>query len=127
MSTMTDRIADLCNRKKISISKLERGIGASNGTVRLWFERGSMPKIDTLIAVADYLETTVAYLIGETDSVERGKLVMENETHVWDYLVPLTVDECQWIAAKRFVESHADHPLDEEQLEKLTSAELEKR
>ncbi len=125
MSLMTDRIKELCSLRNMSTSKLERSIGGSNGVIRLWFERNSQPKIDTLMAVAKALDTTVAYLIGETDNPARGILEVENTQHIWDYLLPLTQDECQWIATKRFVEKHSAHPMDDEELENGINAILD--
>ena len=125
MSLMTDRIKELCSLRNMSTSKLERSIGGSNGVIRLWFERNSQPKIDTLMAVAKALDTTVAYLIGETDNPARGILEVENTQHIWDYLLPLTQDECQWIATKRFVEKHSAYPMDEEELENGINAILD--
>ena len=122
MSIITERVNALCALRNVSISKLERGIGCANGTIRNWFERDSYPKIDNLISVADFLDTTVAYIIGETDNPRKGKLIVDGTSNIWDYLLPLTRDECQWISVKRFVESRSKREMDDEELEKQINA-----
>ena len=53
-------------------------------------------------------------------------VVVVNESHIWDYLLPLNKDECQWIAVKRFVSKRAARELDDKELEELVNAELER-
>lgn len=96
--------------------------------MRAWLRQESPnPQLDKLVKIADLFGTTVAYLIGETNSVEKGLLVRLNENHIWDYLLPLNKDECQWIAVKRFVSSRSSKPLDEKDLEELVNRELERK
>ena len=107
---------------------MEKSIGVGNGTIRAWFRQESPnPQLDKLVKIADLFGTTVAYLIGETNSVEKGLLVRLNENHIWDYLLPLNKDECQWIAVKRFVSNRSARPLDEKDLEELVNRELERK
>lgn len=128
ISILCDRINSLLAQKDISVSELERSIGVGNGTIRAWLRQESPnPQLDKLVKIADLFGTTVAYLIGETNSVEKGLLVRLNENHIWDYLLPLNKDECQWIAVKRFVSSRSSKPLDEKDLEELVNRELERK
>ena len=111
----------------MSVSELEKSIGVGNGTIRSWMKQElPNPQLDKLVKIAEQFDTTVAYLIGETNSVERGLLVRVNESHIWDYLLPLNKDECQWIAVKRFVSKRAARELDDKELEELVNAELER-
>ena len=76
ISILCDRINSLLAQKDISVSELERSIGVGNGTVRAWLRQESPnPQLDKLVKIADLFGTTVAYLIGETNSVEKGLLV----------------------------------------------------
>lgn len=125
MSIMTERIKSCCALRDMSISKLERSIGASNGTISGWIKRGAQPQIDTLMATAEALGTTVAYLIGETNDPEKGKLIVENTEHPWDRFLPFTHDELMWIAAMRFCQRHSDHILDDEEMQEQVTAYLD--
>ena len=106
------------DKNDLKINAVEKAIGKGNGTVRKTIQdENPNPKLDTLVALAKLFGTTVSYLIGETDEPGSGKLVLQDETHLWDYLLPLSTDEVNWIAVKRFVESHADKQLDDKELE----------
>ena len=64
---MVDRISDLAKKKDISIAALEKAIGLSNGIIGKW--RKQSPSCDKLKLVADYLNTTLDYLVyGEKNS-----------------------------------------------------------
>ena len=55
------KIARLCDQRNISICRLERECGISNGTIGKW--RTSSPTADKLKKVADYLGCTVDELL----------------------------------------------------------------
>ena len=59
-----DNISRLCKEKGITIAKLERETGISNGTISRW--NASSPSVKNLKAVADYLGVTVDSLISGT-------------------------------------------------------------
>lgn len=54
-----------CKEKNISIAKLERETGISNGTISRWGK--SSPTVENVSKVAAYLGTTVDALISEND------------------------------------------------------------
>ena len=58
---MVDRISDLAKKKGISIAALEKAIGLSNGIIGKWKKQS--PSCDKLKLVADYLNTTLDYLV----------------------------------------------------------------
>lgn len=58
---MVDRINDLAKKKGISIAALEKAIGLSNGIIGKWKKQS--PSCDKLKLVADYLNTTLDYLV----------------------------------------------------------------
>lgn len=63
-----ERIKEICAKKKISISSVERATGLSNGSISKWSE--STPKVDNLLKIADYLGVTLEELI--KDEVKTG-------------------------------------------------------
>lgn len=60
---MYNKIKDLCDKKGISITTLEKEVGLSNGSIGKWKE--STPKVDSLKLVADYFKKTVDYFLKE--------------------------------------------------------------
>ena len=56
-------IISLCNTKNISVAKLERETGLSNGTVGKW--KKTSPTIDNVVKVADFFGVTVDDLISK--------------------------------------------------------------
>jgi transcriptional regulator with XRE-family HTH domain len=58
-----ERIKALCVERGISIAELERATGIGNGTIARWGQ--SSPRVDKLLAVADYFGCPVGYLLGE--------------------------------------------------------------
>lgn len=56
-------IKRLCTERNISISQLEKEAGLGNGTISGWKE--SMPRIDSLQAVARVLKVSVDDLLSE--------------------------------------------------------------
>lgn len=55
-----------------SIAALESRLGMGNGTIGKWWKNGRVPNYANLSAVANALETTIAYLTGETDDPSAG-------------------------------------------------------
>ena len=58
----------LCSKKPISIAKLERETGISNGTISRWDT--SSPTIENVQKVADYFGVTVDSLLAPEASTE---------------------------------------------------------
>lgn len=59
---IVDIIKDLCRENGISIPKLEKEVGLSNGSIYNWNK--SYPSIDKVVKVADYFDVSVDRLIG---------------------------------------------------------------
>lgn len=59
--SLYEKIKNLANRKKISISRLERENGISSGTITKWDK--AMPTAENLHKVAKSLGTTVEELL----------------------------------------------------------------
>ena len=62
MSTLVDRIQDLCNSKGTTIAALERELGFGKGLIRTW-KTGS-PSSDKLQKVADFFSVSLDQLVG---------------------------------------------------------------
>ena len=58
-----EKISTLCEKRNITIAKLERKCAMGNGTVRGW--KNSSPSIENLKKVSDYFGITVDELISE--------------------------------------------------------------
>jgi transcriptional regulator with XRE-family HTH domain len=66
------RLKELCKSRGTSIAALESRLGMGNGTIGKWWKNGRVPNYANLSAVANALETTIAYLTGETDDPSVG-------------------------------------------------------
>lgn len=66
MNKLYLRVKDLANQRKVSLAKVERDLGFSNGIISTWKNgRASQDKINQL---ADYFNVTTDYLLGRTDT-----------------------------------------------------------
>lgn len=66
------RLKELCKSRGTSIAAIESRLGMGNGTIGKWWKNGRVPNYANLSAVANALETTIAYLTGETDDPSAG-------------------------------------------------------
>ena len=62
---MVERIRELCEEQGKTLFSLEKECGFGNGTINKWDKNS--PSVSRAWAVAKALNTTVSYLIGETD------------------------------------------------------------
>lgn len=58
---IVDRIQALVDEKGLSIAALERNTGLSNGIIKKWKKQS--PSCDKIIAIANYLNTSIEYLV----------------------------------------------------------------
>lgn len=58
---MYNKIKELCEKKNISITTLEKEVGLSNGSIGKWKE--SSPKVNSLKLVADYFKKPLDYFL----------------------------------------------------------------
>lgn len=61
-----ERIKSLCQKKGITITKLESDLGFGNSSVKKW-EKTSSPSIDKIVKVASYFDVSTDYLLGRSD------------------------------------------------------------
>ena len=69
---IVSRIDSLAKSKGTSIAEIERSVGFGNGKIGKWKKAPKSPPFKSLLVVASHLETTVAYLTGETDDPSAG-------------------------------------------------------
>lgn len=71
MSAIGERIKELRLEKKVTQKEIAEGIGVSSVSVQR-FEYGSVrPSLDTLIALADFFDVSLDYLVGRSDNPRR--------------------------------------------------------
>lgn len=69
---IVSRIDSLAKSKGTSIAEIERSVGFGNGKSGKWKKAPKSPPFESLLVVANHLETTIAYLTGETDDPSAG-------------------------------------------------------
>lgn len=60
--TMLDRIKELANNRKITLSRLEEDLGFGKNSLYSW--KNKTPGVDKIQKVADYFDVSVDYLLG---------------------------------------------------------------
>lgn len=71
---VADRIKYTAKQKKCSVGALLSDCGLSKNTLSSMRSGGFLPRIETIVRIADYLDCSVDYLLGRTDvpEVNRG-------------------------------------------------------
>ena len=64
-SIIFTRIKELCQKRGISVNKLESIVGMSQYSITRW--KNSSPTVDKLLRVAQYFRVSLDYLVGQTD------------------------------------------------------------
>lgn len=59
-----DRLLELRQEKGVGQAELARQIDVSNGTISLWENKLREPTLSNLLALADFFEVTLDYLVG---------------------------------------------------------------
>jgi len=65
-SNFIERLKTLLLQEKIKVYSLQKECGVSNSMASKW-QKGKIPKLDTLIVLANYFDCSVDYLIGRTE------------------------------------------------------------
>ena len=102
------RLKELCKSRGTSISALESRLGMGNGTIGKWWKNGRVPNYANLSAVANALETTIAYLTGETDNPSAGikeerpadgEALTDKQKEAVEFIKTLSDDDLGWFIA----------------------------
>ena len=65
-SILYSRIKELCEKKGITITKLESDLGFGNTSIKKWKQITS-PSVDKVIKIASYFDVSVDYLLGRSE------------------------------------------------------------
>lgn len=65
---VASRIKELLSAKKISVSKMLSDINMNKNALVTMQSSGYLPRIESISAIADYLDCSVDYLLGRTDN-----------------------------------------------------------
>lgn len=60
------RVKELCQKKGITITKLESDLGFSNSSIKKW-KQTSSPSVDKVVKIASYFDVSVDYLLGRSE------------------------------------------------------------
>lgn len=63
--SLFQNVLDLCEKKDISIARLEKECGLGNATIKAWKDLRDAPRFSTIKKVADYFGVTIDELMGE--------------------------------------------------------------
>lgn len=91
-----ERIAEARQNKKISQSELAAIIGVTRGTVTRWENDSRRPDDETKKELARVLDTSVAYLMGETDEAGEATDIAQKSTGAFrpTRVIPFTPETC---------------------------------
>ena len=124
---MVDRINALAKEKGISISKVEKTVGLSNGVIGKWIKQN--PTCDKLKLVADFFGVSLDYLVyGKEDTTKNEQKITDDEQELLENYRKLDDGRKKEISEKIKVQS--DNVKDEvyEELSKIiTSLPLRER
>ena len=73
-----DKIKEVAKTKSLSIYRIERDLGFSNGSLRKW--DSSTPSGDKIEKVADYFNVSTDFLLGRT---ENPSIADDNREYIW--------------------------------------------
>lgn len=65
-----DVFSDLCSANNVKPNVVTKRLGLSSATATNWKTSGRTPNGDTLLAVADYFDCSVDYLLGRTTDIQ---------------------------------------------------------
>lgn len=77
MSDLVDRLRGVAKQKGLTFNRIEREIGLGNGTIKRWNDQS--PRLDKLMAVAQYVGASLDYLVFGT--LQTDSALNENPKH----------------------------------------------
>lgn len=73
-----DRIKELCQKRGISLSKLEEALGYSRNTI--YSMKTKKPNAERISEIADYFNVSTDYLLGRTDN---PAIAGDSKEYIW--------------------------------------------
>ena len=78
MKAVYDRVEALCRLHNLTVNALEVKIGIKHGTIRKWkTKEGGLPSCSVLVAIADYFDTSVDFLLGRESQASNIAFLIE--------------------------------------------------
>ena len=81
-NNVSERIKQLCKSKNVPVKKMLGDVNLGLNTMSNM--KSSMPKADNLAKIADYLNCSVDYLLGRTNSPDMSSRLPELTKEEWD-------------------------------------------
>ena len=75
-----ERVKDICSKRKIAISKLEKDLGFGNGYIGQ-LKKGTFPS-DRLVLIANYLKVTTEFLLTGEEKKKAPALTDKDERDI---------------------------------------------
>lgn len=112
MSSLVDRIEQVILSQKLTFNRVEHDCGFGNGTIKRWSTQS--PRLDKLVAVAQYLNISLDYIVFGTlqseKHIEQEQTVdfeeLKNEQGLICDNSPLEEDEADLVAMFRLLPSY---------------------
>ena len=98
-----EQLKDLCANEGISVSKLEKDLGFSNGSL----SKG-IPNAQRLLKIADYFDLPMEYFVGDEDWEKRYLHYFDTYSKTADAFKDVIVNAYDWVNAEQKSESDAD-------------------
>lgn len=119
-SIIFTRIKGLCEKKGITINKLESEIGMGQYSITRW-KTSSSPTVDKLLRVAQYFGVSLDYLTGLSSIKQTAESITNDERlqsiiHIW-----IQLSEHNKNVVEAMMMLHADHdPFDTKFIDRLS-------
>lgn len=68
LASFSERLDELIESRGITRGKVAEAVGITPRALQLYAKMERRPSLSTLMALADYFDTTIDYLVGRTDN-----------------------------------------------------------
>lgn len=102
--SILSNISELCDNQHITIYKLEKLTGISQGTIKKW--DNASPTCKAIELVANYFDVSVDYLLGRTENMISHKEVMlcsKSSVEIFRELEKYNLSDLQIAALRRII------------------------
>lgn len=99
--TFYERFAELCRDNNISPSSAAMAVGLNRSSVTRWKQKGTAPRQETVVKIANLFDVTVEYMMGLEDMKYRPHVTASD---VKRFLFGAHASDKYWKEVLRFVE-----------------------